>query len=142
VPSTALVVDDSSATRLILGGILRNLGMTVTEAKDGEEALRVLETSGPVEVVLLDWRMQPMDGPTFLQRVRADERFARLKVVMITAENNADSVRQVAALGIAGYIIKPFDKTMVAGRMAALGLGDASALEPKVGAKAAADPPA
>jgi two-component system chemotaxis response regulator CheY len=141
VPSTALVVDDSSATRLILGGILRNLGMTVVEAKDGEEALRQLDTCWPVEVVMLDWRMQPMDGPAFLERMRADARFARLKVVMVTAENSANSVRQVAAFGIAGYIIKPFDKAMVAGRMAALGLGDASALEPKVSAKSA-EPPA
>lgn len=123
---TALVVDDSSASRILLRGILKSLGFAVDEAVDGEAALRAVATKAP-DLILLDWHMQPMDGPTFLKRLRDDPATVRLPVLMITAEASRQAVVDAAQLGVQGYIIKPFDKAMVGSRIAALGLaGDAA----------------
>lgn len=119
-----LVVDDSSAVRALLGGILAGLGLDVVQASNGEEALAVLESGQNVAAVLLDWRMKPMDGPEFLSRIRADARWRRLKVVMVSAQSDAEAVRQIARLGVSGYIIKPFDRALVAERITALRLGE------------------
>lgn len=119
-----LIVDDSSAVRALLAGILKGLGLDVVQAGNGEEALALLESGTEVAAVLLDWRMKPMDGPELLTRLRADRRWRKLKVVMVTAENDADAVRQVAKLGVSAYIVKPFDRSQVAERLAALKLGE------------------
>jgi two-component system chemotaxis response regulator CheY len=134
MPIRVLVVDDSSATRALLGGILRGLGVIVTQAGNGEEALRALATGDIPDAILLDWRMKPMDGPATLAKIRADERLNQVKVVMVTAENDAAGVRQVVQLGVSGYILKPFDKRVVAERLAAIGLGHAPDLAPHVDA--------
>lgn len=118
-----LVVDDSAAVRALLAGILKGLGHEVLQAANGEEALAVLAKGPEVEAVLLDWRMKPMDGPECLIRIRADPRWRRLKVVMVTAHNDASAIKQIAQFGISGYIVKPFDRMMIIERIAALRLG-------------------
>lgn len=121
---TALVVDDSAASRILLRGILGTLGFSVREAGDGEAALKALAGEAALpDLVLLDWHMQPMDGPAFLHRLRDEPRTVRIPVVVITAEASRQAVVDAAKLGVQGYIIKPFDKAMVAARVAALGLG-------------------
>ena len=124
----ALIVDDSSASRTILKGIVRNLGFTVVEAKDGESGLAAVEASWPLDLVLLDWHMEPMGGQEFLKLLRDQPRYARLPVVVIPAEASRQVVVEAAMLGVQGYIIKPFDKAMVAARIAALGLTPAAGL--------------
>lgn len=118
-----LVVDDSVAVRALLVGIVKSLGYDVVQAGDGEEALTLLEAGHNIAAVLLDWRMKPMDGPTFLARIRADRRWRRLKVIMVSAQTDAEAVTQVAQLGVSGYIAKPFDRALVAERLTALKLG-------------------
>lgn len=133
--ATVLIVDDSSAVRALLAGILRGLGLDVLQAANGEDALGVLEMTPKVEAILLDWRMKPVDGLEFLRRIRQDPRWRRVKVVMVTAQGEAESVRQAAGLGISGYIVKPFDRNLVAERIAALRIGEPAdpgqALEPR-----------
>ncbi len=116
----ALVVDDSGASRTLLKGILKQQGYTVVEAADGEAGLRVLVESWPVDLVLLDWHMEPMDGPAFLRQVRDDPRTVSVPVIMITAEASRQAVVDAAKLGVQGYVVKPFNKQMIAERIAAL----------------------
>ncbi len=119
---TALVVDDSGASRTLLKGILKQHGFTVHEAIDGATGLAKLTEQWPIDLVLLDWHMEPMDGPAFLRQVRDDPRTVGVPVNMITAEASRQAVVDAAQLGVQGYVIKPFDKQMVASRIAALGL--------------------
>ena len=118
---TALVVDDSGASRTLLKGILKQQGYTVIEAADGEAGLRSLVEHWPVDLVLLDWHMEPMDGPAFLHQVREDPRTVSVPVIMITAEASRQAVVDIAKMGVQGYVVKPFDKQMIATRIAALG---------------------
>lgn len=119
---TALVVDDSGASRTLLKGILTQQGFTVVEAADGESGLRTLVANWPIHLVLLDWHMEPMDGPAFLSQVRDDPRTVGVPVIMITAEASRQAVVDAAKLGVQGYVVKPFDKQSVAARIAALGI--------------------
>jgi CheY-like chemotaxis protein len=64
--SKVLIIDDSSSSRALLKGILAGIGVTTCEAADGEEGLRVLRAERPIDLVLLDWHMDKMDGPAFL----------------------------------------------------------------------------
>ena len=118
----ALVVDDSGASRTLLKGILKQQGFTVFEAADGEVGLQELASKWPIDLILLDWHMETMDGPTFLRTVRDDPRTVGVPVIMITAETSRQAVVDAAQLGVQGYVIKPFDKQMIASRIAALGL--------------------
>lgn len=119
---TALVVDDSAASRTLLKGLLRQLGFTSIEAADGAAGLKALSDNWPLDLVLLDWHMEPMDGPEFLRLVRDDPRTVGVPVVMITAEASRQAVIDAAKLGVQGYVVKPFNKQMLSERIAALGL--------------------
>ena len=79
----ALVVDDSKATRMILTRALKEFGYVVTEAGDGQEALRELAQLKEVpDLILTDWNMPVMNGLEFLREVRKAERFASSAVVI------------------------------------------------------------
>lgn len=119
---TALVVDDSGASRTLLKGLLTQQGFSCLEAADGNAGLRILRERWPVDLVLLDWHMEPMDGPEFLRQVRDDPVTVGVPVIMITAEASRQAVVDVARLGVQGYVVKPFNKQKVAERIAALGL--------------------
>jgi len=74
--ASALVVDDSKATRMILARTLREFGYAVTEAADGQQALEELSHLESVpELILTDWNMPVMNGLEFLREVRKAERF-------------------------------------------------------------------
>jgi two-component system chemotaxis response regulator CheY len=115
-----LVIDDSSSSRLLLKGMLTRLGHEVVEAPDGVEGLKQLSAQWPIALVLLDWHMDKMDGPAFLNAARADQTAGRVPVVMVTAESNPQLVRDAILLGLSGYILKPFNKEAVQERLAAL----------------------
>jgi len=118
----ALVIDDSGAPRTLLKGILSQQGYTVVEAADGAAGLKTLVANWPIDLVLLDWHMEPMDGPEFLRQVREDPRTVSVPVIMITAEASRQAVIDAAKLGVQGYVVKPFNKQMIAERIVALGL--------------------
>lgn len=123
----ALVVDDSGASRTLLKGLLTQQGFTCVEAADGNAGLQALRDNWPLDLVLLDWHMEPMDGPEFLRQVRDDPRTVGVPVIMITAEASRQAVVDAAKLGVQGYVVKPFNKQMVSERIAALGLDSGKA---------------
>ena len=68
---TALIVDDSSSMRQMVGFTLKTAGFTVIEGGNGQEALDKLAASGgKVDIVITDLNMPVMDGLTFIKRVR------------------------------------------------------------------------
>lgn len=107
-PLAILVVDDQQPMRKAIVYILRQLGyVNVTCAEDGESAWNVINAS-PVDLVLLDWNMPRMSGIALLRRIRASEAFAKLPVVMITAEANEEHVITAVQAGVTNYVVKPF----------------------------------
>jgi CheY-like chemotaxis protein len=81
---TALIVDDSTAARNIFSIALQRLGYQTTEADDGTKALAVLEKSR-FDLVVLDLKMEMIDGDTVLQFIRANQTGDDVTVVVTTA---------------------------------------------------------
>ncbi|RMG56736.1 MAG: chemotaxis protein CheY [Gammaproteobacteria bacterium] len=103
-----LVVDDFSTMRRIIKNLLRDLGFTnITEADDGKTALPMLQ-NGDFDFLITDWNMPGMTGIDLLRAVRADERLAKLPVLMVTAEAKKDQIVEAAQAGVNGYVVKPF----------------------------------
>ncbi|MGE0310999.1 MAG: response regulator [Lautropia sp.] len=103
-----LAVDDSPALRQMVGFVLRSAGFDVVEAVDGQDALDKVATR-TVDLVLTDQNMPRIDGLTLVKRLRADPRFARTPILMLTTESS-DAMKQAGkAAGATGWLVKPFD---------------------------------
>src|SRR5688572_14341273 len=83
-------------------------GLNVQVGESGERALQRLPDITP-DLVLLDVMMPGTDGPTTLQRMRADPRFASIPIVFVTAKAMPAEVARFRELGAVAVIAKPFD---------------------------------
>ena len=116
-----LVVDDSSVVRKIARRILEDMDFQIIEAEDGEQALDACKRSMP-EAVLLDWNMPVMDGYEFLGHLRRLPGGDLPKVVFCTTENGIDHISRALHAGANEYIMKPFDKDIIADKFQEVGL--------------------
>ncbi|MEM9460740.1 MAG: response regulator, partial [Myxococcota bacterium] len=91
--ATALVVDDSADSRMLVREALEEVGLSVLEAPSGGHAFAHLNTHD-VHLLVLDLMMPRMDGFTFLAALRADPRYRDIKVVVLTAQNLTDAERE------------------------------------------------
>jgi two-component system chemotaxis response regulator CheY len=118
----ALVIDDSKAIRKILGQMLKEIGFSVAEAKDGQEALDRLREIEDVELALVDWNMPVMDGYEFVRAVRSDGNYDDLILMMVTTETEMSQVVKAIEAGANEYVMKPFTKTMILEKLDILGI--------------------
>jgi two-component system response regulator HydG len=100
-----LVVDDQRNMRATTALLLRSEGFTVDEASGGEEALAALATR-PVDLMLTDLKMEPMDGLTLLKR--AMESAPAMQVIVMTAYGSIETAVEAMRRGAYDYITKPF----------------------------------
>lgn len=102
---TVVIVDDNSSIRLLLKGLLTELGLQVVgQAANGEEAIRAAKTHQPT-VLFLDVNMPILGGLEALPRIV--EASPKTAVVMVTGDTSRTIVQQAAGLGARGYIVKP-----------------------------------
>jgi two-component system chemotaxis response regulator CheY len=118
---TCLVVDDSGVTRKIARRILEEMNFQITEAEDGEKALEACQREMP-QSILLDWNMPVMDGLEFLGHLRRMPGGDEPKVVFCTTENDVAHIARALRAGANEYIMKPFDKDIVAAKFQEIGL--------------------
>ncbi len=104
-----LVVDDSITVRRVTQRLLQREGYRVALAADGLQALEALEREQPA-LVLSDIEMPRMDGFDLLRNLRADARWARLPVVVITSRIAEKHRDHALALGAHHYLGKPYDE--------------------------------
>ena len=116
----ALVIDDSRAMRMIIGKILREVGIDVVEAGDGVEALTQLQMNPEVELMLVDWNMPQMNGFDFVKRVRAQRAFDEARILMVTSEAMGEQVVQALGAGANEYLMKPFTKDVLVAKLSLL----------------------
>lgn len=103
-----LVVDDFPTMRRIVRNLLKELDfVNVDEAEDGAVGLEKVR-GGNYGFVVSDWNMPNMDGLAMLQAIRADPLFAKLPVLMVTAEAKKENIISAAKAGANGYVVKPF----------------------------------
>ena len=118
----ALVIDDSRAMRLILGRMLRELGLDVVEAAHGREGLDHLDGGLAPALVLVDWNMPEMSGIEFVEAVRRPPYSSTAKVVMVTTETEVPQVIRALEAGADEYVMKPFTKESIFEKLQLLGL--------------------
>ena len=118
---TCLVVDDSSVIRKIARRILEEMDFQIVEAEDGAQALAACEDAMP-DAVLLDWNMPVMDGYEFLGHLRRLPGGEGPKVVFCTTENGMGHISRALHAGANEYIMKPFDRDIVAAKFQEVGL--------------------
>jgi two-component system chemotaxis response regulator CheY len=116
-----LIVDDDVVSRMMLMHMIDSAGSyDVMEAEDGEEAWRQLDAGPRPAMLFCDLRMPRLSGMELLARVKADERFAGLPFVLVSAAADGATMEQAIGLGADGYIVKPFDSDKVRGYLAGL----------------------
>jgi chemosensory pili system protein ChpA (sensor histidine kinase/response regulator) len=105
----ALVVDDSITVRRVTQRLLERNGMRVVTAKDGLEAVSVLQDTVP-DVILLDIEMPRMDGYEVASHVRNDVRLKDVPIVMITSRVGEKHRARAIELGVNEYLGKPYQE--------------------------------
>lgn len=111
-PLLVLVVDDSVTVRKVTSRLLERNGMNVLTAKDGIDALAVLEEHSP-DLMLLDIEMPRMDGFEVATQVRNDPRLMRLPIIMITSRTGQKHRDRAMAIGVNDYLGKPYQESVL-----------------------------
>jgi two-component system response regulator MprA len=106
-PSCLLVIDDDHDILLSLEDALETEGYRVTTARTGREALEWLKGGLRPDLILLDLMMPDISGWAFRALQRADAQFASIPVVVVSGQGL--NARDIAKLGVAGYLPKPLD---------------------------------
>lgn len=102
-----LVVDDMSTIRRIVKAVVTAEGHEAWEAESGQAALNSM-AARRYDLVLSDWNMPGMTGTELVRAMKADPALAGIPVVMLTAEADRGKIMELAAIGVAGYVLKPF----------------------------------
>ena len=110
-----LVVDDIETNRDILSRHLEQQGHTVAVAENGRRALEMVKTHA-FDLVLLDIMMPEMDGYQVLQRLKGDDTWRDIPVIMISALDELGSVVRCIEMGAEDYLPKPFDPVLLEAR--------------------------
>jgi chemosensory pili system protein ChpA (sensor histidine kinase/response regulator) len=108
----ALVVDDSITVRRVTQRLLERNGMRVMTAKDGMDAVSILQENLP-DVILLDIEMPRMDGYEVASHVRNDPRLKEIPIVMITSRVGEKHRARAIELGVNDYLGKPYQEAQL-----------------------------
>ena len=117
-----LIVDDMMTMRKLVGKICKELGFTdLSEAVDGAKAWEAVAAANPpFGLIISDWNMPNSTGLDLLKRIRADSRFGKTPFLMVTAEAEAHQVSEAVKSGVDNYVVKPFDKDTLKGKLEAI----------------------
>ncbi len=107
-----LVVDDSVTVRKVTSRLLERNGMNVLTAKDGIDAIAVLEEHTP-DLMLLDIEMPRMDGFEVAIQVRNNPRLKGLPIIMITSRTGQKHRDRAMAIGVNDYLGKPYQESVL-----------------------------
>ncbi len=106
-PKQILVIDDDAAIRKLITFNLKKAGYEVIEADGPGQAFEHLEKITP-DLVLCDIMMSGMDGFTFCEKVRSQDKYKALPFIFVSAKSSLADKEKAVALGADDYITKPF----------------------------------
>lgn len=117
-----LLADDNAHMRAIVGAVLKSIGIQhLREAHDGAEALAILR-DWPVDVAIVDFRMEPIDGVEFTRLVRQAEDSVNpfLPIIMLTGYADRGRVMEARDAGVTELVVKPVTAKAVIARLQAV----------------------
>lgn len=118
----AIVVDDSRAMRLILRKHLTSVGFDVIEAGHGREALAALQGRSDVDLALVDINMPEMGGVELVAALRGQAQYADMRVLMVSSEQDLDTMARALEAGANDYLMKPFTPDGLMSKLELLGI--------------------
>lgn len=121
---TVVVVEDSKVVREIAARILRELGLEAREFETASGALDFCRGAKP-DAVFLDWDLPSLAALDFLRGAGEFAPEMRPVIVLCATENDHQQFRLARAAGAAHYILKPFDSSAIAEKLAEIGVIDA-----------------
>lgn len=104
-----LLVDDDIRNVYALSQELRDYGLEVEMADNGQLALDKLAQTGPVDLVLMDIMMPVMDGNEAIKRIRAQAEFEDMPIIALTAKAMPDDRKKTLEVGANDFLTKPVD---------------------------------
>lgn len=113
-----LLIDDEPVARLSLAGRLKHMGYRVLEASNGVEGLDVIRRERP-DLIIVDWMMPEMDGPTLCETLRRDPVLATRQVIMMTAHDQPEQIAEGLARGADDFLSKAASKQEIVARVQA-----------------------
>jgi DNA-binding response OmpR family regulator len=114
-----LIVEDEESILLSLEFLLGKEGYAVSSARDGAEALRLLQARAP-DLVLLDVMLPLIDGFELCRRIRTMPALAATRIMLLTARGRESEIARGIALGADAYLTKPFSTRELMDKVRAL----------------------
>ncbi|HPD82899.1 MAG: response regulator [Alphaproteobacteria bacterium] len=105
--SIILVAEDNDFVRMQIVKYLQEAGHKIVEASDGNAALRIVE-SQEIHMAIVDVRMEPVDGFTFVRALRGME--SDIPVILVTGDNAPDILEKSGDWNVSAVLIKPVEK--------------------------------
>jgi diguanylate cyclase (GGDEF)-like protein len=102
-----LIADDDPLHTRLLEGLLVSGGYGVLKAVNGVEALKTLEGSEPIQLVIADWMMPEMDGIQLCREIRKRFNEPYVYIILLTARDQRDDIVEGLDAGADDYLIKP-----------------------------------
>jgi diguanylate cyclase (GGDEF)-like protein len=115
-PPLILVADDDRGTRLVMKTAMAQNGFDVAEAENGEAAVGLFDKLRP-DLVLLDVVMPLMDGFEACRQLRRHPQGASVPIVIITATEDIEAIREAYEAGATDFIAKPFNRIVLRERV-------------------------
>jgi len=103
-----LIVDDEDFFRRIVAMGFEREGFAVSQADNGEDAVKMAGTEIP-DLILLDLVMPKLLGFEVCQTLRGDKRFAKTAIIIMSAKSYKPDFDKAAELGADAYVVKPFE---------------------------------
>jgi len=114
-----LLVDDEDSLRKLMKELLERDGYTVSEARDGVQALDQVDRVGP-DIIVLDLNLPGLDGYGVLSHLRSRPATAGIPVIVLTAKGDEDNEVRVFELGADDFLTKPFRARALSARLEAV----------------------
>lgn len=105
-----LIVDDSKAVHAYVKSMFAGKNYELDHVYNGKEAVEYFKASQTADLVLLDWEMPEMDGPTALVEMR---KMTSSPIIMVTSKNDIADIAHVLENGANEYIMKPFTQDIL-----------------------------
>jgi CheY-like chemotaxis protein len=116
VKPLVLIVEDDELQREILGHLLAEIKADLVFSASGAEALRVTQRRDP-DLVLMDVNLPDMNGIDTTQLLRAVKRGKEIPVIMMSGHSHKDIVVESLKVGAVGFVVKPFEKNVLLGKI-------------------------
>lgn len=110
-----LIIDDSTAVRRQLSGVLTQAGFDISEAADGLAGAEQIRADRDLALVICDVNMPKQNGLEMLESVQSELSARSLPVIMLTTEGQPEAMARAKRCGAKGWIVKPFKEHLLVG---------------------------